>query len=141
MNEAIDLNGGSSGKKKIRIVLFVAILLLLIAFLAIFVMGGSSKKDDGAAPDAAKTGELAPIQDFEQMDKSQPAPGISPDGSNPNPAPDAMAPGQPAEGDYTQLCRDKFESEYRAAGFDPKDYPEKADEYIKACIDFISKNK
>lgn len=139
MNESIDLNGGSSGKKKIRMVLFIAVALLIVAVLVIFVGGGSSKKSEGDAP-VAKTGELAPIQDFEQMDKSQAAPGISPDGSNPNPV-ETITPGQPSEGDYTQLCRDKFESEYRAAGFDPKDYPEKAEEYIKACIDFIQKNK
>ena len=135
MRDELGLNGGGAiNKKKILMVLIGAAVLIIISFITIF-SGGS----DDEAKEAQKAGELAPIQDFEQMNQGaagQPAPAVTPDTSVPG-----AVPGAPAEDDYTQLCRDKFESEYRAAGFEPKDYPDKAEEYIKACIDFIQKNK
>lgn len=135
MRDELGLNGATANKKKILMVLIGAAVLIIISFITLFSGGG-----DDDAKETQKAGELAPIQDFEKMNQDaqgQPAPAavMPADAANPNPV------GAPADEDYTQLCRDKFESEYRAAGFEPKDYPDKADEYIKACLDYIAKNK
>lgn len=40
---------------------------------------------------------------------------------------------------HTEKCKEKFAVEYRAAGFNPADYPDKEAEYIKICVDYLQK--
>lgn len=89
---------------------------------------------DGMTPDAIAPADVpaaAPADPFAPLD----AGGVAPA------APDAAAPAEvaPAADDFTTKCTTKFNDDIKARGQNPDQYPTARDDYVKNCVEYLSK--